>query len=162
MAVGGVLFLVLLARPFAPRLAEGLELSRQVARLTAWSAVALVICEVLTVGMGSAVLIETLGLPLDRALGADFAVAGLVKMAGGAMLAACLFARGRVGAGPLLALCVVILAAAVGTTHSVARLADRRLLMAATGLHLLGAAIWIGGIPAFVLALRQVEGGAAF
>ena len=162
MAVGGVLFLVLLARPFAEELAEGAELARRTARLAVWSAVGLVVCETLTVAMQSAVLVETLGLPVQDVLGAEFAVAGLVKMAAATVLAACLFARDRVGAAPLLGLCAVVLAAAVATTHSAARLADSRLLMAATALHLMGAAIWIGGIPTFAMALRQVEGGAAF
>jgi putative copper resistance protein D len=162
MALGGVLFLVLLARPFAGRLAEGAELARRTARLAAWSAVALVVCEALTVAMQSAVLMNTLDVPLNDVLGAEFAVAGLVKMAASALLAACLFAPRRVGWPPLVGLGAVILWAAVLTTHSAARLTDERVLMVATGLHLLGAAIWIGGIPSFVLALRQVNGGAAF
>src|SRR3954447_3715403 len=162
MTVGGVLFLVLLARPFAEELAEGAELARRTARLAIWSAVGLVVCEALTLAMQSAVLVETLGLPVQDVLGAEFAVAGLVKMAAAIVVAACLFARRRVGAAPLLGLCAVALAAAVATTHSAARLADNWLLMAATALHLLGAAIWIGGIPTFVMALQQVGGGATF
>ncbi|HYZ61064.1 MAG TPA: copper resistance protein, partial [Acetobacteraceae bacterium] len=162
MALGGVFFLVFLARPFAGELREGAELARRTARLAAWGAVGLVVGEALTVAMQSAVLMETLDLPVQGVLGAEFAVAGLVKMAGAAVLALCLFTRRRVGAAPLLGLCAVILAAAVMTTHAAARLEDGRLLMAATGLHILGAAIWIGGIPCLVLALRQIEGGAAF
>ena len=69
MALGGVLFLVLLARPFAGRLAEGAELARRTARLAAWSAVALVVCEALTVAMQSAVLMNTLDVPLNDVLG---------------------------------------------------------------------------------------------
>src|SRR3954468_7041084 len=101
MALGGVLFLVLLAQPFANRLAEGAELARRTARLAAWSAVALAVCEALTVAMQSAVLMNTLDVPVQAVWGAEFAVAGLVKMVGAAVLAACLFARRRVGWGPL-------------------------------------------------------------
>ncbi len=48
------------------------------------------------------------------------------------------------------------------TTHAAARLADGPVLMAATGLHILGAAVWIGGIPFFIVALRRLRDGAAF
>jgi putative copper resistance protein D len=162
MAMGGVLFLVLLARPFADELREGRELARRVARMAAWSAVGLAVGQTLDLAMASAVLMQTLEISLPDVLGASFAIALLVQIAASAVLAGCLFARRRVGAAPLLALCVVLLAAEVATTHSAARMTDSRLLMGATALHLLGASIWIGGIPSFVLALRQVQGGAAF
>ena len=72
MAIGRVLFLVLLARPFAPRLAEGAEIARRTARLAAWSALALALCEGLSVAMQCAVLMDTLELPLTGVLGAEF------------------------------------------------------------------------------------------
>ena len=162
MALGGTLFLVFLARPFAPDLAEGPELARRTARIAAWSAVGLVACEALTVALQSAVLMSSLDLPLSGIIGAQFAVAGLVKIAAGAVLAACLFAPRPPPAGPLLGLVAVVLYAAVLTTHAAARLDDSALLMAASALHILGAAVWIGGIPCFVMALQQVDGGAAF
>ena len=36
------------------------------------------------------------------------------------------------------------------------------ILVAASALHILGAAIWVGGIPCFVMALGQLHDGAAF
>ena len=62
----------------------------------------------------------------------------------------------------MLGLCAVVLAAATLTTHAAARLTDRPLLLAATALHILGAAIWVGGIPFFVMALSRLQDGAAF
>src|SRR4051812_25986104 len=105
VAVGGVLFLILLARPFAGRLAEGAEVARRSAVLAGWSALGLAVLEALAVAMQAAVLMNTLDLPIQGVWGADFAVAGLVKMVGAAVLGACLLARRRVGAAPLLALC---------------------------------------------------------
>ena len=169
MAVGGTLFLVLLARPFAARLTrpvaalgavqviDGGEIARRAARIAGWSALALALCEALTVAMQGAVVADQIGLGIGDVLGANFAVAGLVKMAAALLLAACLFARRPPGTAALLGLCAVIFAAAVMTTHATARLDDRGLLMAATLLHLLGAALWIGGIPCFVMALAQVR-----
>ena len=161
MAIGSVLFLLLLARPFRGRLTEGREIVRRTARLGAWSAIGLVVCEALSVALQCAVLVSTLDVPVGDVLGANFAVAGLVKLAAAAVLAAVLFRPGRTHPAALIGLCAVIFAAAVMTTHSAARLDDSSILMAATLLHILGAAIWIGGIPAFVLALRQVHGGPA-
>ena len=160
-AIGSVLFLILLARPFEHRLAEGTEIVRQTARLGAWSAVFLIVCELLAVGLQLAVLQATLDLPLVDLLPANFVLAGLLKIVAAFLLATALF-RPRQAPWPvLLALVAVILAAAVMTTHAFARLEDRRILLAASFLHILGAAIWIGGIPAFIMALRHSHGGAA-
>ncbi|GAC1343703.1 MAG: CopD family protein [Acetobacteraceae bacterium] len=162
VALGGLLFLVLLARPFASGLREGAELARRVARLAGWSAVGLVICETLTLGMEAAVLVSTLDLGIGGVLGATFMVAGFVKIVAAGALAVCLFARRPLGAAPLLGLGATVLVAATLTTHAAARLEHGGLLMAASALHILGAAVWIGGIPCFVIALRQVHGGEAF
>ena len=172
MAIGGSLFLVFLARPFAVRLTvpvaaygavqvfDGAGLARRVALLTAWSAVALIVAQGVTVAMQVAVIKETIGFDLGEILRANFAVAGLIKMAAALLLALLLFA-GNAARVPLLVLCGIILGGAVMTTHSVARLDDRGVLMVATTLHLLGAAVWIGGIPAFIMALSRVRDGAS-
>ena len=172
MAVGGALFLVLLARPFAARLTmpvaalgavqvlDGDGLARRAARIAGWSALALAAGEVATVAMQGAVVADQVGLGLGDVLGANFAVAGLVKTAAALLLALLLFSR-RPPAAALLGLCAVVLAAAVMTTHATARLDDRGVLMAATGLHLLGAALWIGGIPCFLMALNRTDDGRA-
>ena len=161
MMVGSVLFILCLARPFEHRLPEGSEIVRRTARLGAWSAVFYIACEALALALQLAVLQTTLDLPLLAVLPADFALAGAVKIAAATLLAIALF-RDRPAPWPaLLALVAVALAAAVMTTHAAARLEDRRILMAASFLHILGAAIWIGGIPAFVMSFRQLHAAAA-
>ena len=161
MAVGGVLFLVFLARPFAAALPDG-ALARRTGVIAGWSALALVACELLAVALQAAVLMGSVDLSLTNALTAQFAVAGLVKAAAAGVLGAVLLASRPAPAPALLGLCAVVLAAAVMTTHAAARLSDGPVLMAATGLHILGAAIWIGGIPFFIVALRRLRDGAAF
>lgn len=159
--VGSVLFLIGLARPFERRLPEGREIVRRTACLGAWSAIGFIACEALALGLQLVVLQTTLDLPVVDLIPANFAVAGLIKIAAAAVLAAFLF-RGRPAPWPaLLGLVGVVLAAAVMTTHAAARLEDRRLLMAASLLHIFGAAIWIGGIPAFVMSFRQLHAAAA-
>ena len=161
MAVGGVLFLIFLARPFAAALPDG-ALARRTGVIAGWSALALVACELLAVALQVAVLMGSVDLSLTDALTAQFAVAGLVKAAAAGVLGAVLLAPRPAPAPALLGLCAVVLAAAVMTTHAAARLSGGPVLMAATGLHILGAAIWIGGIPFFIVALRRLRDGAAF
>ena len=157
MALGGTLFLVLLARPFAALV--GPDVVRRTAMIAAWSAVALVAVEVVNVGLQTAVLVTTLDLPVGNILRAHFAVAGIVKTAAAGCLAA-LLSRGA-GATWLLAAGAVELTAATLTTHAAARLSDGPLLLAVEALHQLGAAIWIGGIPCFVMALARLRDGGA-
>ena len=159
LTVGGVLFLALLARPLAPRLiSAGARFEPDCALITAWSAIALVACEAATVALQCAVLIGTLDLAFEAALTANFALAGLVKITAGAAIAAILFNRRQHAAlMPLLVLAAIELAAATLTTHAAARLDQRTPLLVVEFLHQLGAAIWIGGIPCFLLALARLR-----
>ncbi len=160
MALGGVLFLVLLARPLLRTIGTGV--ARRTATLAAWSAVALALTETLTVALQAAVLMGTLDIGIVMTLTANAALAGIVKIVASGVLAMLLFRRGHDARGPvLLALCGIILAAATLTTHAAARLDDRGPLLVAAFLHQAGAAIWIGGIPSFVAALAWVDDGAA-
>ena len=164
MTLGGVLFLALVARPFAARLGSaGQRIEHDCARITAWSAVALLACEIATVALQTAVLVGTVDLSIGNVLAANFAVAGLVKTAAAAVIAALLFTRGQSAPmAPLLVLTAIELAAATLTTHAAARLDNRTPLLMVEFLHQFGAAIWIGGIPCFVLALSRIRGGQAW
>jgi putative copper resistance protein D len=152
-------FLVCLARPLAWQLGEADEaVLRDAVRLPIWGALALVVAEAGRIALDGAVLSTTLGLGLVSVLTADFALAGLAKIAASLLLALLLAVFGaRVPRVILLVLAGVVLAAATATTHAAARLVDREILLAATVLHLLGAAIWIGGIPSFIAALARVQ-----
>lgn len=164
MALGGVLFLVLLARPLAPRLGlAGEPILRGVTRIAAISAFALVLCELATVAMQVAVLVGTVHLGVLDTLHAHFAEAGLVKALAALLIGLMLSWRSmRVPGLPLIVLGVIVLAAATLTTHAEARLTDRLPLLVVEGLHQLGAAIWIGGMPCFLLALAHIRDGAGW
>lgn len=158
MALGGVFFLVLLARPLLPAIGTGVP--RRAAGLAAWSALGLAAAETLTVSLQASVLTGTVDIDLYTALTAHAELAGLVKIAGGLALAGLLFARRHEAPrGLLLALCAIVLAAATLTTHAAARLDDRAPLLAAAVLHQAGAALWIGGIPSFIGALAWADDG---
>ena len=164
MAIGGVFFLVLLARPLAERLGPpGADIARRCAGIAAWSAFALVAAETATIALQTAALVGSVGITVDDALGADFAIAGLLKTCVAALLAVLLFARGaKAPTIPLLLAAILELVAATLTTHAVARLDDRGPLLIAAWLHQAGAAIWIGGIPCFLLALAHLQDAAAW
>ena len=162
MAVGGALFLVFLARPLAASLPDGDQIMRRTRVIAGWSALALVACEALSVAMQAAVLVDTVQIDLREALTAQSAIAGLVKAAAAGVLATALLTRRTLPSASLLAPCVVVLAAATMTTHAAARMVNSTALMLAAALHILGAAIWVGGIPFFVMALGRLQDGAAF
>lgn len=158
VAIGSTLFLIFAARPLSWMFGtRGDLILRGTVRLALLGAAALIICELATVALQVAVLMNTVGLPLGNVLRAGFALAGLAK-AGAALLLALTLGIGgrRAPALLLLPICAAIIAAAVMTTHAVARLEDRELLAGIESLHLLGAAIWIGGIPAFLSALARL------
>ncbi len=159
MALGGVLFLALLLRPISSRLgAAGDSTERACTNITAWSALALVACEAATVALQTAVLVGTVDLSIADTLHANFAIAGLVKTAAAALIALTLFAFGRrAPMTPLLMLSAIELASATLTTHAAARLDHRTPLLLVEFLHQFGAAIWIGGIPYFLVALGHVQ-----
>ena len=162
MALGGVLFLLLLARPLAPQLPGGRAIAQRTAVIAGWAALGLVLCEGLTIALQTAVLTDTVDLSVWQVLGADFAEAGLVKCAAALLLALCLLVLNSTPAALLLALGAVELAAATLSTHAAARMTDSGPLLAVEALHQLGAAIWIGGIPCFIMALGRVHDGGAW
>ncbi|NPD65853.1 copper resistance protein [Lichenicola cladoniae] len=161
MALGGVLFLVLLARPFVTELANGQRILSRIMRLTFWSAIAMALVETVGNGLQVAVLMSTVDLSFLDVMQANFAVAALVKIGSALVIAACTMRpTGRqVPSALLLGLVAIELAAATATTHAAARLEQSTLLLVVEWLHQLGAAIWIGGIPSFLIALGEVHDG---
>jgi putative copper resistance protein D len=130
--------------------------SRRVVRAAAL-ATALVVAA--ATGLNVLVLGSSLGVGFGEVAGAGFVVAGAagVLASGATGLLARLSlddARTRfaLGCGALLTLC-----ASVATSHAVARLHDEGALVVATALHELGAALWLGGLLCFRLALGSTD-----
>ena len=70
-----------------------------------------------------------------------------------------LLALPRASPGPgrraaLLGAALVLVAASAAGSHAIARTEDRPMLLVATALHQTGAALWVGGLPALLAALR--------
>lgn len=155
MALGGTIFLLCLARPLRNIVPASERLIPRTAALAGWSAAALAASETMNVVLQVAVIAATVSLPVSNVLSANFAVAGMVKVAAALLMAWLLLRRERTSGAILVGLGVVVLLAAVATTHAAARLTGNAVLLLAEGLHQLGAAIWIGGIPCFILALSR-------
>jgi len=164
MTLGGIFFLIFLLRPVAPLLGEaGDTIQRRVTRMTIAAAFGLMVSELLAFSLNAAVLNSTVDISVVDILTATFAVAGAVKIVAALVLAMLLLARGAMAPRWLMLVVIAVeLAAAVFTTHAAARLQDRNLLLVTEFLHHLGAAIWIGGIPSFCVALWQLHDGAVW
>ncbi len=155
-AIGGMVFVVLLAWPLRQDLgAGGGGLIEGCRRALLWSVLGFAAAESGFVLLQSLVLAGTLDISLIDALGADYARFGLIAAAAALVTAA-------VAAAPLAdkrllmlaPLGLIMLLAQLGTSHAAARLTGRLPLAIADLLHMGGAAAWIGGIPYLLLALR--------
>mgnify|MGYP005811128703 CR=1 FL=1 len=164
VAIGSVFFWAVAARPLAPRLADtGSTIVAGAARIAVVGALTLIVAELASIGLQSAVLVDTVGLAWTEVLPANFVLAGLAKVVCATAIIALLFTRPhRASAAIVLIAAVAELGAATLTTHAAARLSNRPLLLLAEWLHQAGAAIWIGGLPCFMFALSHARGNAAW
>ena len=162
-ALGGAMFLVFLAQPRAWVLGSaGPGIAAGTARLAGWAAVGMAVAEALGLALPAAVLASTLDMAPAQALSAQFALAGAARIALVLLLALVLFARGaRSPWWLVLPLVAGVLAAAAFSTHAAARLEHSEVLLVVSGIHQFGAALWIGGIPAFLLAMSRAPAPAA-
>jgi len=153
--LGSIAFLAFLAVPLAARLpaGEGALLLACARRAILWGAGLTLAAVFLSSGLGAVALVGTLGLGAGQAAGAGFVVSGVSVMI--CALAAGMLAWGpRPPALPLLLVGLCLLVAAVAGSHAMARTEDRLPMLAATFVHQAGAALWLGGLPAFLMALR--------
>ena len=156
LLIGGLAFLLLLARPLAPALpgGAGAQLLEKSRLWAGRAGLLLAVVAALDVGINLLNLNQTLGLSLQESLGAEFIAWTALAVVGG--LSAWLWLRalrGPLAGILLLGSAAAALLAALMSSHASARLDDRLFYMSADALHQLGAAIWIGGIPFMLLGL---------
>ena len=163
MAVGSTLFLVLLARPLAPRLTSGPVIEARVMNIIAISAFALAAIEVAALAIQVAILSDTMDISLLSASSANFAVAAAVRLFAAVSLGL-MATTEQHSPRPLkwIAVALVIVAASVARSHAMGRLGDRWELLLIGFVHQLGAALWLGGIPCFIAALARLGDGMAW
>jgi putative copper resistance protein D len=157
LTLGSIAFLALVAVPLSHGMPDSLApRTIQLTRRFAW---ALLISVGVLLAMQVTILAGTAEITIGEALGGDYAIAQSVRIVGVLLMLAVL--HGRSPSVPLLlALALVDLGAGVATSHAAARIEDRGLLIGITALHHAGAAVWIGGLPCFLSAMRRLPGGA--
>ncbi|XUM20235.1 copper resistance D family protein [Bradyrhizobium oligotrophicum S58] len=159
--IGGLAFLLLLLRPLQQRLSADAIVAgkrgQRFLRRSAFGWFAIVLAS-LAVNVGA--LIGTLDLSLGAAASADFARSGMA-VAACALGIAVLARTGSWAAWRIVALTVLTVSALLlqlNLTHAASRLEVRWPLLAADFLHMLGAGVWIGGLPYFLMALNGCKG----
>jgi putative copper resistance protein D len=124
------------------------------------AAIATCVLTVATVLVTATLLAASLNVPIADVAGARFVVAGAIK-ALAAIAMGCAMPAIPSGIDRMrVVACVAgacVLASALADTHAAARLDDEMLLLTATGVHEAGAALWLGALPCFRLALRGAD-----
>ncbi|HTQ97833.1 MAG TPA: CopD family protein, partial [Candidatus Acidoferrum sp.] len=153
VGVGGIFFLLVVARK--PELRSE-ELLRSCWKLIRISAIALVISQVFFVITNSLVLTYSTDIPISTVLSANFLWAGLLAIV--AALSLAFWPKSLKGSvNPIAAIpAAAILAASVMTSHSASRMEDRVFLVTMTTFHYLATASWIGGLPYLLLSAKRV------
>jgi copper resistance protein D len=121
-------------------------------------AAALVGVEMFWLTANSALLAETLGVDFTQITGANFFVSGAVTAAAALAIGMGLWLQ-RVARWWTLVPAAGLIAAETMTSHAVSRLDHATLLVAATAIHQGATAVWIGGLPAWMMAIRKLPGG---
>jgi copper resistance protein D len=154
LAVGGILFLLLVARNKELRVEE---LMRPAWKLMRWSAVAFAIAQVLFMVSNSLVLTSSVNISLKDVLGANYVLAGLLGVMASLAIAYWPVALRQSMNSAVLLPAATMVAATVMTSHAASRMEERALLISLTSLHYLTTASWIGGLPFLLLAMKRVS-----
>lgn len=155
LTVGGVVFLTLLLRPLAGDLGDFAQtVVDRTRHLLAWSALALIVFEILTLAVQAAVLVGTLDIRAAEALSTSFAaVATIVSIGALAVVVGVVRAPDSYRTYVLVPAALVILGAQVAASHAAARLDARATMEFAGFIHMGAAGVWIGGLPYLLLSL---------
>ncbi len=153
LAVGGILFLLLVTRTEELRTEEFL---RSAWKLIRWSALGLAIAQALFVVSNSMVLTYAADISLREVLGANYVFAGTLGVVAGLAIAYWPAVLRRSMNPAVLVPAAMMLAATVMTSHSASRMEGRTFLVSLTTLHYLTTASWIGGLPFLLLAMKRV------
>src|SRR5579863_8638584 len=112
LTLGGIAFLILLAKPLGQELGEsGMAIQKRSLRLLFWCALGFAAITLTSITIEAAILADSLDLSASETLGANFVLAGLAIAAAAALIAALCRGGAVPGMLPLLALAAVILLA---------------------------------------------------
>ncbi len=161
LLIGSVSFALFVAAPLArDSQREGRVIAADTRRVIQAAALAQVVAAIATTALSAVVLAASLAIPWHEVVGAGFVIAGGIQAVAAGAIFWVVSIRPLEAGSIRLAIGVAaafVLYAALANSHAVARLSDSRLLMLATGAHALGAALWLGDLPCFWLALRRAQ-----
>ena len=152
LAVGGIVFLIVVVRRTAE---DSSELQQACLRWIRSSAMALAVMQISYVLANSMILRQSADMPLHEVLGANFVLAGIIGIVAALSLVALISSTRSAGYSDLLLPAAAIIASSVMTSHAMARLEYRAPLVAITALHQAATAAWLGGLPYLLIAIRR-------
>ena len=160
LAVGGVLFAVLILRPTAREDSRWEAAGPRTLLLIAAGAAVVVLAQGLSVSMQLGSLVSELNSSLSTALATSYFAASVARtLACGLVIATAIrLRRSTPSLGAwlvLVGLSLLLPLGAAGTSHAAARLEHRVPLLALDALHQLAAGVWVGGLFHLVVAASR-------
>jgi len=152
LAIGGIVFLILVVRRVNEKSAA---LQQACLRWIRRAAIALAAMQISYVLANSIILRQSADMSLREVVGANFVLAGAIGVVSAFTVIALTAARRSTGYTDLLLPAAAIITSSVMTSHSMARLEYRAPLVAFTALHQAATAVWLGGLPYLLIAIRR-------
>ncbi len=163
LALGGLVFALLILRPLARRETDPALLLSPTLRLAGLGAAGVAAAQALSLILQTGSLADERGWPLARVIETPFFRASLVRVAAAlGVIAACRFLvkhpRARAGWAALIGLALALAGGSAWLSHAAARLESRGVLIGLDALHQIAAAVWVGGLVHLFAAARRAEG----
>jgi copper resistance protein D len=152
LAIGGIVFLIFVVRRANE---DSAALQQACLRWIRRSAIALGVMQISYVLANSMILRQSASMSLREVAGANFVLAGAIGIVSAFTVIAITAARRSTGYTGLLLPAAAIITSSVMTSHSMARLDYRAPLVAFTALHQTATAVWLGGLPYLLIAIRR-------
>jgi copper resistance protein D len=152
LTIGGIVFLIFVVRRAKE---DSAALQQACLRWIRRAAMALAVMQISYALANSMILRQSANMPLREVLGANFVLAGLIGIVGAITVIALTSPTRASSYTDLLLPAVAIIASSVMTSHSMARLDYRAPLVVFTALHQAATAVWLGGLPYLLIAIRR-------
>ncbi len=153
LLLGGVAYWLFVARPAG----AGASVERFCRRGIRAAAAAMVLCEAGTIAASCVVLMSGSALTLGGLARTGFFVAGSFAALSAVAIWICAGLKNGKAAAAMLPLSLLLLAAAVATSHAAARIEHRFVLTILTAGHHLGTAAWVGAMPFLLISLGRAQ-----
>ena len=152
LAIGGIVFLIFVVRRVNENSAA---LQQACLRWIRRAAIVLAAMQISYVLANSIILRQSADMSLREVAGANFVHAGAIGIVSALAVIALTAAKRSTSYTDLLLPAVAIITSSVMTSHSIARLDYRAPLVAFTFLHQAATAVWLGGLPYLLIAIRR-------